>query len=400
MTTVTFDDWFAPPGDNYSRCPRFLVHRGGSVFGVVVMLSGTGGAMLAAQLGLPSPHDAAAMQILDKPLLEFGVRRIERSVVDGVWDDVSSGVVELRVLDSDFAFLQELIELKTCNYQVPEGPDLYCSAAGMNDETVVGSLGLRRLAPTSRPTCLKCDLPDTDYICTHLVHPSVTGPRMLGTGSIPARGVREAACDLDRPEIQRPSLCRPGENPCWERAVRVERAAVGVRYPPGALAEALDSLDTSWRLAFDNESIIQLRNASEIVGLGLNCTSLEEFKSRVSELSDLVKNFEVAAELLPDGESVPRDQTLRRLRAALEPRVEPEELPTVVEAIADLQAINRIRVGYQHAGAADELPTHYDRLGIASPSSDWEDTWDAVRARATAAIQTLARAARNIALRN
>jgi hypothetical protein len=62
----------------------------------------------------------------------------------------------------DLALLKSMAPDKTCEYQIRSGRELLCSAASTDDRTIVGTVGLRRLAPTSRPLCMDCDLPETD----------------------------------------------------------------------------------------------------------------------------------------------------------------------------------------------------------------------------------------------
>ena len=136
---------------------------------------------------------------LDKGLLRFGLRRIEQDLTNGILDQQTTGVYQVHLAPDDLATLRRLMDEKTCSYQAPDANNLYCTAASINDETVVGTANLHRLAPTTKPVCFRCNLPDTDYICSHLVHPAIWGHKSMSHSAIPPRGIQEAACEQGRP---------------------------------------------------------------------------------------------------------------------------------------------------------------------------------------------------------
>ncbi len=60
-------------------------------------------------------------------------------------------IIDVRVFTEDVPAVTKLAQQKTCSYQSWQGRDLFCTAAPTTDETAVGSIGLRSVAPTSRP---------------------------------------------------------------------------------------------------------------------------------------------------------------------------------------------------------------------------------------------------------
>lgn len=399
---VTLHDWVSPPGDFRTRCPRFRIETDDARYFLVLLnMDGSLTARLANYLGLEESADVGVDPTIDRTLLRFGVRRIEQALASGELDGVASSTVhQMFVHDDDLELLREFANAKTCDYQVGEARELYCSAASPNDETRIGSSGLRHLAPTSEPVCLRCNLPDTDYICSHLVHPRVytLAVGMMGlTTSIPARQVEVGACNLGQPEIREPQKCHAGGNSCWERLIEHSSPSVGEIVPPQSLAEAFDHLDTTWRLAY-GRPLLRLRSAADVMGLALPCGSREDFESRVSDLDDLIKNWALDDDLLPSGTDFPSTATLARVESILGVNATAEEVEELRGALESLRAINRVRVGYQHAGASQELPTAFSRLGIDTPSLNWGDTWDRVRTIATRALRTMATVVRRIAI--
>src|SRR5713226_2049336 len=100
---------------------------------------------------------------LREAALRLGVQRLAAIVRE---KEIAKGdIIDVPIFMVDVPAVTKLAQEKTCSYQSWQGPDLFCTAASRNDETAVGSIGLRSVAPTSRPVCKACNLPDTDYIC-------------------------------------------------------------------------------------------------------------------------------------------------------------------------------------------------------------------------------------------
>jgi hypothetical protein len=288
---------------------------------------------------------------------------------------------------------------KDCTYQEREGGDLYCSAASPNDETalpLVLSNG-RRVAPTSRPLCASCGLPDTDYICSHFMHPQVFGIRASGGPSgFVGRNLHDGLCDLNRPEFARMGDCHAGGNPCWERVVSVEEGGAVAAAPPQALEQALDDFDVRWRLAF-GRAILRLPGAEDVSTLAQPCSTRDEFERRLSVLADIVKRLDVPDDLLPpNGDVIGKDQTLNRLDALLRSRLGPDDAAPAATATGVLRKVNRLRVGAQHSGAQGQRAQAADALGVPLDGR-WGEAWNGVRAATVQALRDLGDAARRIA---
>lgn len=392
---VTLYDIQPYPGDGYARCPTFLVGRpDGTHVAVFIGLTGSASAMLAVRLG-GSHHDADTTAKIDEALVAFGAIKTENEAMSGTLDSLAYSAVHEVIItsnDEELEGLVDLIRTKECSYQVKSEGDLFCSAASQVDEQVVGTIGLRRIAPTTGPVCIGCNMPDTRLVCSHFAHPAVWSEGGMGSGAIPPRAIQEAACERNRPEIANPGGCRPGGNECWTRVIETGVEDVAPQSPPRSLADAFDFLDAAWQLRY-GVNILDIKSVADVVGLASQCSSREDFKARVSELDDLIKNFVIPDSALPAGTTIPADQTINRLAAIF--GTPPLSDTVAPEAIKVLRIVSRIRVGYQHTGAAAKLPEHFRAIGIENAPLDWGMTWDTVRSVASDALIRLARALRS-----
>lgn len=99
----------------------------------------------------------------ERVMIRYAVQRIEHGLRENVFPPPSDTTDNLFFEQADYPFLRQLLQEKTCAYQLQEGRDLLCSAASAEDKTAHGKIGFRFVAPTSRAMCHTCTLPDTDY---------------------------------------------------------------------------------------------------------------------------------------------------------------------------------------------------------------------------------------------
>ncbi len=261
-------------------------------------------------------------QRLEQACSRWAVRRIE-SLMRGDPPIEQSEAKNLIVQETDIPLLRELMAEKDCDYQISEGRDLLCSAAGKRRNTTVESFeALRAVAPTSLALCLKCDLPDSDYLCSYLHHPKVVGEDLV-SGRF-KRSLYGAVCDLDSPDLSKGAGCYPGKNACWERVVTTKKTATpAVPYSPRDLPVALDFLNEVWRRAFSGKRLLVMKSVESTIGLALPCSTPEEFKSRLTDLADLFKLMTIDDDQLPEEKkgSIKDDATFDRMTGALEYRL-------------------------------------------------------------------------------
>jgi len=228
-------------------------------------------------------------ELLNRALVKYGTRRLALLVNEMFEVDLLPSPVRQtwEVTTDDVDGLLALIDDKACDYQKRHERDLFCTAAAPGDMTATFKNGGRRSAPTSRPMCRRCELPGSDLLCSHLLHPQVT-TKSPGDGTV-VRSVVTAMCDLGSNNITRPGRCHAGGHSCWQQVVEVDEPRP-VPLSPLGLPESFDVLDAMWRLAFGRTR--RLLSAGTTVGpaaLALDSTNRPEFESRLSALADLIR---------------------------------------------------------------------------------------------------------------
>ncbi|MEY2590530.1 MAG: hypothetical protein QOJ67_2514 [Acidimicrobiaceae bacterium] len=344
------------------------------------------------------PDDEDAREGVRVALQRHGLRLTENLIRAGDVPDAYTQTERLMPLGPDeIDLLERFLVDKECSYQRSHAGDLYCAAADEDDQTVVGSEGLQRLAPTTRPACRACNLPDTDHICSHLTHPRIFARRAMGL-NVPSRSVGSAFCELGRDEVSSPRLCRPGGNDCWQRLVPIDPDERSAKLAPLALHEALDFLDLAWRLAFDRP-LIGLTTTAGIASLALEPSSRSEVETRLSALGDVLHQLHVADELLPAAPDKKKvTGSLNRVETCLRSRVVDAELEMALQALRTLRHVMRVRAGLQHAGARGGMETSFAQLAIEFPPQDWRVMWNELTARCVASLVALRDVVRRLAL--
>jgi hypothetical protein len=359
-------------------------------FFVLFALSDTASVNVASTMGVADHHAAPE---IDRALLRYGLRWIEQAARDGSLVRPGKGhekTLTVSVTTEHLDQLQALAGDKDCSYQIVDGRDLYCAAATPEDETQVGSVGIRIIAPTSRPLCAGCAMPDADFVCSNLHHPRVYGIRVQGaTGR---RTLSGAICDAGRQEIDNPGGCHAAGHDCWERVVGEPVAAPVEPVSLSALPQAFDHLDAAWRLAFENRHLLERTALASAAGLAAPCTNLEEFRNRLSDLSAVLKTLRVADELIPAGTKTPGDHSLQRIDDSLSARLEEDSRVALRDALGRLRLITRVRAAGQHpSGVAAELPGVYAALGISYPPQDFNEAWGTIRAHAVSSLEAISK---------
>ena len=320
-------------------------------------------------LQLRDVNRAHGEQAVSAAIVRWAIRRTEQAVRSGLFP-TDGDVLKIDLRVSDFPLIGELASQKTCRYQTVIDGDLFCSAADKQaDATKVADHGPRALAPTSRSLCRDCELPDTDFICSHLMFPRVVGSSLLEGTPDPKvltfrRRLLGSFCDIDEKCVGTGANCQPGGIPagsaqCFLKPPNLRYQSRRVNSRPRWIFWT-----STWRLAF-GRPLLKLRSAESVAGLVLPCLTREEFAQRLSELADIIKLMDIADDLLPDGKkTLNKAETLNRLRAALLFRFGDEQAGSSDRAIRMLQAINKARWALQHSGATRDLPVALAELGF------------------------------------
>jgi hypothetical protein len=322
-------------------------------------------------------------------LLRYSVQRIENALRNnGFLSNQPNRLEEISIRDDDLLLIDKLIQGKRCGYQINEGRNLFCSANDPDDYK--GTNLAPKRVPVSRPICLNCDLPDADYLCSHLIHPAVMSQG--GMGAPFGRFTARALCNLGLEGAEKgPSRCHAGGHPCWERIIEPEIEASEIPLSSLALPEAFDYLDAVWRNAMGpNHALFRLTTVSGMAQLAQPCTTLDEFESRLSALSAVFKAMTIQDDLLEAGsQGLKKDQTFDRLLACQKLKdLEEADYQAVERGVKILRTVNRVRNVQQHADNREFLRTLVE-LGIPYPPPNWGDAWDRVRDKTMEALTTI-----------
>ena len=327
-------------------------------------------------------------------LLRWCIRETEARIRDGRLDEIPKGIIPIPVTLADVPMIVSLYRDKTCEYQVSRGRELFCGAADpRSDQTVAFNEGPIALAPTTKPLCRGCDLPNTDVVCSHLAHPgvyailpwpnaTVTTRRKLGSGY----------CGLENNLNGLGEKCRPGGNECWVREIQVEASTPAVPYSPRELPTALEFLNTVWPRYF-NEPLFKTAKFEKPASLSLPCGTRDEFLARLGDLNELLRAMDIPDEHLPNEnraggkKEIPKSEKLNRMSACLLNKLELDQSEPVRMAIDILRALNVVRNKLTHGGV--ELINALRQLGIEYPIVDYSKAWDRVRGRAAEALTTV-----------
>jgi hypothetical protein len=368
-------------GDLYGNQPCFLVDKSAERIGRVYLML-TGG---AAAIALNQPD--VDTNRLNQLLMRYGTDRLvsQLSRAGGEEELFGSNATQEWVIDLEnlrTELLSPQVHQKACRYQIEEQRDLYCAAASANDKTVVGSLGISRVAPTSRPICDNCAVPDERIICSFLSHPAVTS---ILTPGLPRR-LTGAMCNQGQAGIEQPADCRAGGHNCWTRLIPVPTPPLPRTPSPLSLPEALDFLDSVWRLA-GNGRLVRPTTFTDAAGLISDCDSVDEFEARLSDIADALDRIQVSASLLPEDKKETQG-ALNQFREVLV-SLDDVDLGVVGRSVQTLQRVRGLRHTHQHSREAYDRPKILGDLGIPDAGLSWSESLHRVRTRTVDALLAL-----------
>lgn len=280
---------------------------------------------------------------------------------------------------------------KQCNYQEERGGrELFCAASDTTKQNTTDE--------TTLAGCARCDLPDVQVRCSHLVHVRVRTDDVRFIGDERGRTreidpeVESAVCQIGR-DVTPVQDCQAGGKPCWTRIVSENNAAVP-HVDPTAIHDALDHLDTAWKAySGKKKRLLKLTSTASIARLALACTDRSEFESRLSTIDDIVKKFETNVPDWQEGPSSPPGSIARlKLYFETHPSILNEAREDGLRALEKLQAVNCMRVGFQHSGAELKLLRAAAQLEIRWPVASWEEAWKQFAAQFVAALRNVRKA--------
>ncbi|MEX0833544.1 MAG: hypothetical protein WD276_06695 [Actinomycetota bacterium] len=385
MLKLQFDGW--QKETKYSRTrARFTLLREEGGEPLDVFLSVPDSVRDEIQIPPEVPAEKAERRLEDA-LLRYAVARFTQAILDGLLPSSEHSLYEdVKLEEADLPAIIAMMAEKNCSYQRHEGRDILCSAAVPDDPTAKGVVGVAVIAPTSPALCMSCELPDTDFVCSHFLDPRVTGDSGPDGRN---RNLLDGVCELGRSEIDHdPGGCRAGGHSCWEYVIQPP-APAKVAPLPLALPEEIDFLETSWRLAF-RASLVRIPEVSAAAELSKPCSSVEEFEARVVAMASLLDALDV-----PGDESA-SDHPLDRMLSLLKERLKEDDFGPVQAALVDLEGIVQLSEALQNKMMKGKLQRALSRLRVPYPTGDWGETWDRIRSLSASAVTVIRKAVRGL----
>jgi hypothetical protein len=146
-----------------------------------------------------------------------------------------------------------------------------------------------------------------------------------------------------------------------------------------ALPEAIDYLNAVWRVR-SGEPLLTIRRAEAAAKLAFDCSTADEFDSRLSALCGILGHVAVPGV---------HDTALMALDGYLSRQLDADAAALASEAIADLRGLFNLRAWRQHPGPEGRGLDAMRRFGIRLPTGDWGAAWRTLQIRTVAALNTL-----------
>jgi hypothetical protein len=401
--TITFEPEDFGPGANWSQAAAVRVRPKGSAASRLVGLRRT------RQVGTLDSETAMAW-LLERvrALVEVGDLDFSSEISSVEWVDIrTSEVTELTLFGQ---------RGKTCSWKYPTGRELYCTAAA-EPRPDSGRMALARItrdgptppkdadyvvvdgrygAPTHEANCVSCDVPDEGLLCANFSHPRKSvdfNSRLVNSGvvAICRKGENLAVLPYDAESSDLlPSMCRPGQNDCWERVISTGSITPTSTPATTAVLEAFDHLNAVWRANYGGIRVLRLKSAEETGGLALGAETKLDFANQVVRIGELISNLIVDGSLLPapaEGKRLPAGG-IARLRLWASTCVEEIDRPIAEAAIERLAAVMKVRQCFGHSDPAD-LARAFGLCGIEFPPTSWEKSWAALQNLTISALREL-----------
>ncbi len=172
-----------------------------------------------------------------------------------------------------------------------------------------------------------------------------------------------------------------------ERLVQrlVPRVPLGEPLHPSSLSlpEAIDYMNAVWR-THAGKPLLRVARAEAAAKLALDCATADELEAHLSALCGILDNLQ-----LPEGKN--DKHTLIELKSYLAQRLPAEGTARAERAVDELRAFFDLRAWRQHSGGRAEAQGRrgMERLEVELPTSDWQQAWQHLQARAVAAISVI-----------
>jgi hypothetical protein len=165
-------------------------------------------------------------------------------------------------------------------------------------------------------------------------------------------------------------------------------AAVPAAPSPLGLVANLDYLNTVWRLR-QGAPLFVVASAERAAKLAFPAQTSEEFDSRLSGLSEILRRLDVPRVNGKAKPKKPRDRPLGVFENHVLTLVDPSSEGRVRQAIATLESVIFVRDAGQHSPAGERAVAALTDLGIGYPPGDWGQAWETVSAQTVEALSAL-----------
>jgi TIR domain len=228
---IRYIKWLNRPELNVAEGPFFDIHpkeQGRLIRCIHVLLAASDIQSLKNEMHLERPEEDAEFK---RVVIRYAVQRIEQGLKEGLFPNPPGTTTDnLFIIRNDFPILRQMLQEKTCEYQIKEGRGLLCTAAAASDSTVHSQRGFEFIAPTTQALCRACALPDTDYLCSHFTHPEVIGHRDRGTLTV--RQLVSGLCNIGQTGVNKhPERCHAAGHECWERLIESVQQSIPISIP-------------------------------------------------------------------------------------------------------------------------------------------------------------------------
>lgn len=321
-------------------------------------------------------------------IVEVGLKLIEETLESAsFWNEFKDGkTVALEFGDEDYRLIADHVQTKSCRYLIfPDGHDQHCGACSTSDDTVIGAVDGRRIAPTSNKICQSCTVPRPASICSDFKHPQVFGVRTMGSWT---RSLGTVLCDQGSENSQTPNDCRPGGHSCWNKTILLAERIEGAEFSIQDLFESLDFLGAVWQARIDRKPLLQVSRISQISQIGDECDTRQDFNNRVADLWKIFDEMKIDASLIHSNNRPNRRSSIDLLEVVLLDRCQGDSL-SISESIEAFRFLKSLRNGDAHAEAAYKAVPRFEALGLFEHRPDFQAVWKRVISMITFAVRDM-----------
>lgn len=292
----------------------------------------------------------------EKVLFRFAFQSIENELNLGQIANLDQQIVLTTTNMPDPGHLR----LRLCDLSIRKSRGLICSAQGDKDYLD---------GQTTTALCQTCNLPDTDLLCSHLVHIKVSAP-----ADKKKRRVEWAICDKgEQFELDRVGECLPGKKQCWEKLFIAKQVKENMPDDlPAALIDELDFCNLAFKEVY-KKRLIEPKQFRSTKYLITDCPDHSEFMLKVAALADLVGQFSTNEVL-----SKKHEEKAQGTVSALDRLMALDYKMAGSSAIRRLRFIIDLRNSFPIHTTSKDLISACRGLGFDYPPTSWTEAWQKV----------------------